>query len=738
MNPVSRWILHLLVPDPPPAVQEPLRLVAVALFFTSITLCGALGWAVPRRRSCPHPNAYFLTAPLHCRHQGRRHVRGDPPTSRNIPESSASMAAFDEETFADSLLASQGTRARFPGNAPVAGGIEPSASPVSDSSQSRARHETRNPGPGTASSRAALLPPPPPGAPVWMHGLRRPDIPFHWNDRVMRYLRFYHDTKRGRSILRSWFRAMGRYEELIHAYLRRAGLPQDLIYVAMIESGFRPTTSSYAGAGGLWQFMPAGGRIYGLRSDYWIDERKDPLRSTMAAVRYLADLYHRFGDWHLALAAFNAGYGAILRSMRMFNTNDYWELCRMESGLPYATTNYVPKILAVAVVGHNLSEFGLEDLEPLPPWRFEVVTIPGPISLKRLARLAGTRYEKLVSLNPALRRGRIPPGYKRFQIRIPTGTSGRLLATVTKLRGFAGRYRLHRMRWGETLGEVAAAYHTTERSLRRLNGIRSSLELRPGVLLLVRPGRGGSHRPRSKNSDRLLAAVPMLATTPPGKKLVFYRTLHGDSISALARVFDVKPSQVVEWNLVTPRAKLPSGLVLRFYVRKNLDLSQVKTYGPGDVDMVEVDSPAFRRVSLRRRGLYRISYRVRRKQPLKRLARRFGMSAGSLARINRISRFSQLAPGQRIVLYVRDRRLRRMWLARIVQWSDPVATPQERRSQPGVSGKTAPTKTKNPTGRKAGKAPRTTRARKARRPPRHRKMEPRAVPGHHSRHRNAP
>mgnify|MGYP000048784992 CR=1 FL=1 len=149
----------------------------------------------------------------------------------------------------------------------------------------------------------------------------------------------------------SWLRKQGRYRQLIEQTLDRYNLPRFLLYVSMIESGYDPHDRSHKGAVGLWQFLPEGARIYGLRVDYWVDERQDPVRSTDAAARYLGDLKARFGSWHLTLAAFNAGYGAVLRAMQKYNTNDYWELCRHEDGLPWETLLYVPKAIATALVG---------------------------------------------------------------------------------------------------------------------------------------------------------------------------------------------------------------------------------------------------------------------------------------------------------------------------------------------------------------------------------------------------
>jgi hypothetical protein len=187
----------------------------------------------------------------------------------------------------------------------------------------------------------------------WLDKLDLPDLPMTWTPRLIDYLVFYKDDPRGRSIMTSWLEAQGRYRDLIVSHLRAAHLPEDLLYDSMIESSYDPGDSSTAGALGIWQFMPQGGKIYGLREDHWVDERRDPVRSTIAQMDYFADLYQRFGNWEMALAAFNVGYGAALRSIARYNTNDYYQLCEYENGLPWETCLYTPKVLAAAIVGRT-------------------------------------------------------------------------------------------------------------------------------------------------------------------------------------------------------------------------------------------------------------------------------------------------------------------------------------------------------------------------------------------------
>ena len=251
----------------------------------------------------------------------------------------------------------------------------------------------------------------------WLRTLKLPELPVRWDPQVLRYLDYFRGDPKGRAVMASWLRRVGRYRAMFEKTLDHYGLPRDLIYVAMIESGFDFTSRSRTGAGGIWQFMPSAARTYGLEISYWVDGRRDPERSADAAARYLKDLYVRFGNWPLVFAAYNAGYGAVLTSISRYNTNDYWELCRHESGLPWESSIYVPKIMAAAIVGHNLEAFGFADLTPDPAYVFDRVEAPPGTTFAAIARAAGARPEVIASLNSQLLRERTPPD------RTPTAVS---------------------------------------------------------------------------------------------------------------------------------------------------------------------------------------------------------------------------------------------------------------------------------------------------------------------------
>ncbi|MBL8613758.1 MAG: lytic transglycosylase domain-containing protein, partial [Myxococcales bacterium] len=246
---------------------------------------------------------------------------------------------------------------------------------------------------------ASGLPPaqPPSAVPVaeggkdlsWLSKLTMPDLPVRWDARVVRYLEFFKDDPRGHAVMAVWLKRSGRYKDMVQRTLRKKGAPEDLLYLSMIESGFEPTARSPVGALGLWQFMPETGRVYGLPQDRWADGRLNVTLATEAAADLLVDLHKRFGTWELAMAAYNMGYGGIVSMVKKYNTNDYWVLSQREGSLPWETTLYVPKILAVAVVAKNLATFGFDGLALDPPALGEEVAVAPGTPLATVAQAAG-------------------------------------------------------------------------------------------------------------------------------------------------------------------------------------------------------------------------------------------------------------------------------------------------------------------------------------------------------------
>ncbi len=489
---------------------------------------------------------------------------------------------------------------------------------------------------------------------AWMRGLTLPDIPVRWDERVVRYLEFFRDDPRGRRFIRGWMQRLDRYGPTVRASLERQGLPRDLVFVAMVESGFNPSARSHAGAVGMWQFVQATGESFDLEVDHWVDLRLDPERSTDAAGRYLAQLHARFGTWELALAAYNMGYGALLRSMRKYNTNDYWTLARVEAGLPFETTLYVAKIIACAIVAHNLERFGLGDLSMEAPVRWETVDLPGGLTLAQIARMAGVPVEQVRALNPALRRGRTPPGRDRWPVRLPPESMAQFTQRWARARPSAPVHRPRLLRFGETLTDLAREVGVSEAALREVNGVLEDERVGAGTTLLV-PVSGRRAEPRP--SVPPVIAVPAGPRELPGRRRLFYRVVRGDGLSEIARFFHVREDEVRQWNRIDPSAALQPGMYLQLFVRPELDLAQALVLTPDECRVLVVGSEEFFAYHEAQNGRVRFRYRVRTGDTLSHVAVRFGISIPSLMRINQVGRDTVLRPGDELIVYAERHRV---------------------------------------------------------------------------------
>lgn len=489
----------------------------------------------------------------------------------------------------------------------------------------------------------------------WLRQLALPELPVRWEPQVIRFLEFFKNDPKGRSIMSVWLRKMGRYRATIERKLDEQGLPRDLIYLAMIESGFDPGATSLKSAGGVWQFIPGAARAYGLEVSHWVDARRDPERAAEAAARLLKDLYVRFGSWPLAFAAYNAGYGAVLRSIARFNTNDFWELARHEAGLPWETSLYVPKILAAAIVGHNLKAFGFANITQDAPWEFDRVEVPSGISFAALARAAGTRPDVIEDLNPEYTSGRVPPDRPTVFLRVPLG-SANLFAKAASESRTGEKLQPVVLRFGETLDDVAKARGSSVRELKRINAVTDTAELRGGMTILV-PVRGTPSAPTPPTAsgesadDTILVAVPDRVFGTQGRERVFYRTRDGDTLADIAAVFDVTADNIVEWNNIDPDAKLQPKLILQLFVREGLDRAGVMLLDPDKVRVVTLGSEEFLELETARRGKTRLFYSARAGDTLAKIAKRYGLTPGDLARVNRLSATSELTEGQKVVVY---------------------------------------------------------------------------------------
>ena len=309
------------------------------------------------------------------------------------------------------------------------------------------------------------------------------DIPVVLNESVLKLLNFLQTG--GRAPFQIWLSRTTRYYPLMRQILVKYGLPKDLVSVALIESGLSYSAYSRARASGPWQFIQATGKLYGLKSDFWIDERRDIIKATDAAARHLRDLYQKFGDWYLVWAAYNAGEYGVTRAMDRSGCKDFWELAEVGQ-LHNETRWYVPKIIAAALIQKNPEQYGFSDINYLDPIEWDEVDLNGMVDLKAAAKAVGVSLDIMKELNPELRFWCSPPYLKSYRLRIPKGSAEQFRSlyrpTVRDNQVTFTKYMVHS---GETLGHIARATHTSVEALMSANHLTNPRRVRAGLALIV-------------------------------------------------------------------------------------------------------------------------------------------------------------------------------------------------------------------------------------------------------------
>jgi membrane-bound lytic murein transglycosylase D len=528
---------------------------------------------------------------------------------------------------------------------------------------------------------ASGLPPSPPASqpPIaeggkdlsWLAHLEMPDIPVRWDARVVRYLEFYKDDPRGKQLFSYWLRRGGRYREAIRRCLRKKALPEDLSWIAMVESGYEPTARSPAGAVGLWQFMPETARLYGLGVDRWADERLNVQAETDAAAEFMSDLYRRFGSWELAIASYNMGYAGMMALVRRYNTNDYWALARFEGALPWETTLYVPKLVAVAIIGKNLATFGYADDAPESPTEYDEVRVAPGTRLSVVAQAAGCSTKEIEALNLELRAGRTPPSpadtpvsaaaSATYPVRVPFGKGAAATATLARARGGEPPVERYIVKFGESLDQIVAARRVPLARVVELNGIAQGEIIRGGTVLLLPKGSTVSPVPALGSSDAASAAQPTakpVVVVPadlfiyPDRNRVFYRVLVGDTAREIADAFHVTVDDLRRWNDLDPAARLQEGMTLQVFVPSGVDLSRIATIAENGARVVPVGSEEFFAYWEGVKGKRRIVVPSKAGDTLETIGKKYNVTPSTMERVNRRNRNEPLKEGESVVVYL--------------------------------------------------------------------------------------
>jgi len=401
-------------------------------------------------------------------------------------------------------------------------------------------------------------------------------------------------AKRERVFLQRSLRRAQRYLPIVKKILGEFGLPEALAYLPIIESGYNPYSRSRKGAVGIWQFIKGTARKYGLRVDWWVDERRDPIESTKAAARYLRDLYELFGDWELALASYNLGEGKVLRRIWQKATWDFW---RLKIHFPKETRDYVPLFYAVLLIVSDPSRYGIVvDTNGLRKFEFDSLWIPRPVELSMVAKWAGTSLKRIKELNPQFLREFTPPGMKNFLIRVPKGTGEIAYIRMSKTpREKWLSHFTHRVRRGETLWTLSKRYGVPVSVIRRANNLRNPNKIRAGQLLII-PRVGGEYYAL-------------------GKDFEYHRVRRGECLSLIARKYKVSIRAIKKANRLKSD-RIYAGQILR--------------------------------IPLRKRSFSYFTYRIKRGDTLYSIARRFGTNVALLKEVNNIKNPKRLIPGRKI------------------------------------------------------------------------------------------
>lgn len=401
------------------------------------------------------------------------------------------------------------------------------------------------------------------------------DFPVVYNAVVKKWMDYF--LSRGKDYFIKYTQRAGRYAPVLGKILEDYGLPRDLIFLAMAESGFNTKAKSWAKAVGPWQFMPYTGKRYGLKIDWYVDERRDPIKATIAAANYLDHLYEKFGSWELAAASYNAGEGKIGRAIKRYRSNSFWKI-RRGRYLKSETKNYVPKIMALAIIGKNLESFGFNDIDMHEPLDFDEVDVPGNTDLYQVAEALNVEWDELKRINPELRRWMTPPNVDTYKLRVPVGYRQKYVDCCSDKQLQAKDFATYsiRSRKGAKLKEVARKFKIKDRKvLEALNGVSHNSRLKKGTDVVL-PFHVSHTRKESMYGDLYDRPIKRVRRKRAYRSRIRLAKRRGTKITNPSQYYTVKKGDTL-WSIARK-----TGQSLDTIIKSNLRIVQARMIRVGD------------------------------------------------------------------------------------------------------------------------------------------------------------
>jgi membrane-bound lytic murein transglycosylase D len=450
------------------------------------------------------------------------------------------------------------------------------------------------------------------------------DIPIVINAKVEQFIQYFQTT--ARKAFSNWLARSEKYIPFMRNHLKENGLPEDLVYMALIESGFNPYAYSRSKASGPWQFIYLTGKRYGLRSNWWIDERRDPEKSTIAAAKYLKDLYDMFECWYLAAAGYNAGEGKIATAMKRYRTEDFWELTKYRY-LKQETKNYVPQMIAAALIAKDPERYGFVGIEYQEPLRYDKVRVPEVTDLRLIAQACEVTVEEINDLNPELSRWCTPPNFPDYEIKIPFGKKELFLKNFeTHYPGKNFKFKTHLVKKGESLAKIAGLYQVDLEPILEINRLNKKSRLSIGMDLLIPLPKGRETKP---TSTAMKKSNGMDQNSKPIETI--YTIKKGDTLWSIANEMGVNIGTLSRWNNLYPEKKLMPG--------DKLKIRMTKTSDP-------LDEPHGKRVGKE------IIYVVKEGDTLWSIAKKFNLTVSEIKTWNHLNESDRIYPEDRLKLKV--------------------------------------------------------------------------------------